>query len=375
MTPKQRLITALRNQQPDAVPVTTGVSEMVPVRLSGLTYIEYFWHEKRNLNHARCDVEKHFGAVVFLHSAEGPAPEDPPVVIEPVSESADEVVYRTVTQTSHGDLVGLNRLTRTESLAMLSGQVADPVAQRDAVLDTLAHPETKDFSGYLDDWQYVGDAGHCGFWMETPFDWWSHLRGGPQTALYDLMDHPALMHDLFAEHTRYSVALLRSFLSQHRDVADSIGMGGSHTSMSVFSPTYLREYILDFVAAIAAETRRADVPLQYHMCGKSRQALEMLADAGVDGMDALESPPTGNVDLGEVKRTLGDRLSLRGNVNSITVMLRGTPADVEADVQRCMNDAKAGGGFILGVGDQTPYWTPDENIFAMVEAGRKYGGY
>lgn len=34
-----------------------------------------------------------------------------------------------------------------------------------------------------------------------------------------------------------------------------------------------------------------------------------------------------------------------------------------------------GGGYILGVGDQTPYSTPEENLHAFVEAGRKYGKY
>ncbi len=95
----------------------------------------------------------------------------------------------------------------------------------------------------------------------------------------------------------------------------------------------------------------------------------------MDGMDALESPPTGNVDLGEVKKLFGERISLRGNVNSIAVMLHGGPRDVERDVKRCMDDAKKGGGFIVGAGDQTPYSTPDENIRALVESGKKYGMY
>ena len=95
----------------------------------------------------------------------------------------------------------------------------------------------------------------------------------------------------------------------------------------------------------------------------------------VDGFDALECPPTGDIDLAELKQTLGKKISLRGNVNSITVMLEGTPEDVRQDVKRCMDAAKENGGFILGVGDQTPYATPEENLYAFVEAGREFGAY
>ena len=68
MNAKQRTITALNNGLPDCVPVTLGLSEMVPVRKSGLSCINYFWDEKRDLVRDRCDVEKSFGADVFLHS-------------------------------------------------------------------------------------------------------------------------------------------------------------------------------------------------------------------------------------------------------------------------------------------------------------------
>lgn len=40
-----------------------------------------------------------------------------------------------------------------------------------------------------------------------------------------------------------------------------------------------------------------------------------------------------------------------------------------------MDAAKADGGYILSVGDQTLRYTPEENIHAFVEAGLKYGKY
>jgi uroporphyrinogen decarboxylase len=156
---------------------------------------------------------------------------------------------------------------------------------------------------------------------------------------------------------------------------DNVGLGGSVTSMSVINPNLHRRYSLPFGKAIVAVCRRHGVATQYHMCGRCRAALPITAEMGISGFDALECPPTGDVDLAEVKRTFGAGISIKGNVNSITVMLRGTPADVERDVERCMAAAKGGGGYVCSVGDQCPPETPDENIFALVEAARRLGRY
>jgi uroporphyrinogen-III decarboxylase len=112
------------------------------------------------------------------------------------------------------------------------------------------------------------------------------------------------------------------------------------------------------------------------MCGRSRPAVDILAEESrIDALEPLERRPTGDVDLKEVKTKFGARLSLKGNVNSIETMLQGTPADVEREVKVCVEAAAEGGGYILAVGDQIPYWTPEENIRMLVEAGRRYGRY
>jgi uroporphyrinogen decarboxylase len=83
----------------------------------------------------------------------------------------------------------------------------------------------------------------------------------------------------------------------------------------------------------------------------------------------------GDCDLAELKRLYGDKLVLKGNLHTTRVMLMGTAADVAAASRKAMDDAAAGGGFILSTGDQCGRDTPDENILAMVEAARTYGRY
>jgi len=43
--------------------------------------------------------------------------------------------------------------------------------------------------------------------------------------------------------------------------------------------------------------------------------------------------------------------------------------------KQAIDGAAEGGGFVLFTGDQCGRDTPDENIAAMVETARTYGGY
>jgi uroporphyrinogen decarboxylase len=49
--------------------------------------------------------------------------------------------------------------------------------------------------------------------------------------------------------------------------------------------------------------------------------------------------------------------------------------DVVAASKKAIDDAAAGGRFILSTGDQCGRDTPDENLRAMIETARTYGEY
>ena len=373
MNSKERITVALKGGRPDRVPVTLGLSEMVPVRYFGNDYVSFFWKDKVPLWKARVETEfDRFGADSFIHLAEGPSPDDPPMEICNVKETSDDVTYTEVVHTSKGDLCSERIIRRSSPLSNLTHHVKDPQADCDKVLELLKNPQSKDLDGIKQAYKEIGDRAHAGYWICSPTDWWGGMRG-MQNMIMDFIDCPALVDKIFQAYTEYAVELTKYVLEN--TPLDSVGIGGSFTSMSVLSPQLYRANGLEFGKAICKVSHEQGRAVQYHMCGKSRKALEITAEMGVDGFDALECPPTGDVDLAEVKKTFGDKISLRGNVNSITVMLQGTPDDVEKDVLRCMNAAKQGGGFILGVGDQTPYDTTEENLFAFVEAGKKHGLY
>jgi uroporphyrinogen decarboxylase len=91
-------------------------------------------------------------------------------------------------------------------------------------------------------------------------------------------------------------------------------------------------------------------------------------------MEPLEGPPTGDIDLEEVKRKFGGKLCLKGNLNTVA-LLEDTPSDIEGAVKQAIYDASEGGGFVLSTGDSPGANTPDANVIEMTKSAKRYGRY
>ena len=100
--------------------------------------------------------------------------------------------------------------------------------------------------------------------------------------------------------------------------------------------------------------------------------LELYGQCGIDARTTLTPPPVGDVDLGEVKRRIGDRVCLMGYVDLHYVIKLGTP-DLIARTVRAAIETAGPAGFILGTYDSIRDGTSIENVRAYLDASRKYG--
>ncbi|MCK5118609.1 MAG: hypothetical protein KAJ81_03605 [Candidatus Latescibacteria bacterium] len=142
------------------------------------------------------------------------------------------------------------------------------------------------------------------------------------------------------------------------------------------SPDLAAMYAIPALKKWSKMTKDAGLPTMLHSCGKNRVLADMLvAETDVGMLNPLEIPPAGDIDLAEIKRTHGRRLAFMGNLHTTDVMLNGTPETVRQKAIEAMQDAGYGGGFILSTGDQCGRDTPDENIFAIIEAAKQVGRY
>lgn len=142
-----------------------------------------------------------------------------------------------------------------------------------------------------------------------------------------------------------------------------------------WSPAIFAEVFVPQIRDHVELTHRYAAYYDYYDDGKLDATMEMIADTGVDVLETCTPPPVGDFDLRKAKERIGAKTTIKGYVDLLYVVKHGTPELVEQTVREAMEIAKPGGGFIIGSSDSFREGTPRENVVAYFEVCRKYGGY
>jgi len=112
-----------------------------------------------------------------------------------------------------------------------------------------------------------------------------------------------------------------------------------------------------------------------HTCGFISDRLEWMAESGVDGIECLDPFPLGDVDLKEAKKRVGSKFFLKGNIDSVNVLLRGSDEKIDQTIIKCLEDGMPGGGYILSTACSVAPAVPPGRIQRLVELAERYGRY
>lgn len=158
--------------------------------------------------------------------------------------------------------------------------------------------------------------------------------------------------------------------------ADAILISSAFAGAGFISPRHYREFVLPYERKVIDGIRSScDIPIYTHTCGAIGDRLELMAETGTHGIDTLDPPPLGTVDLADARARTRGRLFLKGNIDPVNTVLLGTPDDVRAAAQERVRLAGPGGGYILSTACSVPPGAPPENILALVEAAHRFGRY
>lgn len=145
------------------------------------------------------------------------------------------------------------------------------------------------------------------------------------------------------------------------------------TLQPLMSPEMFRRFLVPQLNRIRETCRRLGCKMLLHSDGHLHQLLPDIMHTGINGLHPIER--AAGMDLAEVKQKYGEQVCIFGNVENKHVMTLGTPADVDAMVRECIRIGAPGGGFCLGSDHSVHDDIPNENVFALYEAGRRYGRY
>jgi len=100
-----------------------------------------------------------------------------------------------------------------------------------------------------------------------------------------------------------------------------------------------------------------------------------MLETGAMGIDTLDPPPLGTVDLREAKAFLTGKAFIKGNLDPVNTLLQGTADDVRREALRRLEVGMPGGGYILSTACSVAPRAPPRNIEALVAVAEEAGGY
>jgi len=186
---------------------------------------------------------------------------------------------------------------------------------------------------------------------------------------YMLYDDRNLIREVLNQRTRWFIAVCKYI----QDLgADFVVMGDdvAYKGKTFVSPDDFRELAIPCFKLIVDAL---DIPVIWHSDGFVDPLIEMALNAGIAGMHALE-PLAGN-DMGRIKKNYGDRMMIIGNVDCVEVLTTTNLELVRGDVDRCMAQAKKGGGYMLDSSNSLHVACTVEAVKEMYLYGKQAGIY
>jgi uroporphyrinogen decarboxylase len=160
-----------------------------------------------------------------------------------------------------------------------------------------------------------------------------------------------------------------------RHGADFVFTGDDFSSADgpFMSPDTFRELMYPGFKRVIAGFREHGMPVIKHTDGNIMPLIDMIMDAEINCLDPIDR--LGGMDLEYMKKTYGDKVALKGNVNCATTLVDGTVEEVVRETLEVIRAGAEGGGFILSSSNSIHSSVNPANYLAMLSTIKAYGEY
>lgn len=377
MTPKERMAAAMSGARPDRVPVMCQMSVGHMLLQSG-TSPSRFWHSADDFAESLLSLRALYRFDGILVSLHGHAPD----------------WERRAAAVSHGPEGERVRWKNGDETVF---PVDDLPVFRPAIrlvqpgfdrFDPASLPSRVGFIPVSQGLRFALDPGHLFDAVEkvvdragqhfsvhgevtSPFDYVLDLFGFEQ-AMIGFLDDPGRAAAVFERFTEGIVAVAEGLAATG---VDAIKISSPFAGAGFLSTAFYRTFIGPYESRIARAIEAMNVRAYIHTCGDIHDRLEIMADSGASGIECLDPPPLGRVDLDDAKRRVGGRIFIKGNIDPVHVLLAGDRGTVRADARRRIGAGLPGGRYILSTACSIAPHTPRDNVAVLADVAEEYGGY
>lgn len=335
MNSKERVITALKHEQPDECPYNVSFTTPAQEKMAD------HYGDKNFRSSLGCDIEACF-----------PAPSGAWVEIEP-GYWRDEfgVIWNRTVDKDIGN----------PDSNVLSG----------ADLDKLNFPDPNDPERYEGIQQFCEEnadkflMGDIGFSL---FERAWTLRGMEQV-LMDMIAEPAFVEGLLDRITEWNLTCIDHMCEYPLD-AIHLGDDWGQQHGLIMGPDLWRKFIKPCIKRMYARVKSHGKFVSIHSCGDVHEVFGDLIDIGLDIFNPFQPEV---MDVVEMKKQFGKHLTFHGGISTQKTLPYGTPDDVRAEVRWLIENIGKDGGYVACPAHCIPGDVPLENMLALVEALQSQG--
>ena len=368
MTPKERVMKALRHEEPDRVP--TGEFAIDHSVVDEALGRPTFWRAKRRYTEALWEgrrdevVESMKKDIVEFTQLMGidmvpvqavPHKDYPFTKPKQTDDDMWEDQWGNVLKYSHD----------TEDIGLWQ-QGEKPPNTTDFQLPPELHESEMELVNYV--MEELGDT-HYIFTRPGRFGGLGFIKGWTEDRFIRIAEDPdgvAAAELRAAESTRQHVEPFKNA------GVDGVALGADygHNKGPFVSPASFAKIYAPGLKRRSEILHEMGLPNLFHSCGNNRLILGQMVDAGIDAYQAIQ--PVEHIE--EIKAEFGDRLALWGGVSTDT-LCRGTVDQVRQQALFTMKHCAPGGGLILASSHSVCVRTPLANYQAVLETIRERGTY
>jgi uroporphyrinogen decarboxylase len=353
MSPRERILTAMRRQQPDRVPreavFTIPVEEEFRLRTYASDYETYFGMDRRTVQFRRPLPAQDFSPYLKDRALPEGAFTDEwgNLVVKGFKYRTTDYIYPMKDLQTAAELrdYPFPDFSREECLSHLQSEVASLHGRGLAVTGSL--------------W---------GTFFERSW----HMRGMDRLFMdfYDNPEFAAALLDKMLEIRCFQAGYYAEVGVDILHTGDDLGMQRT----LIMSVPMWRKWIKPRLAEVIRTARRIkpDILVEYHTDGYVIPFIPELAEIGINVLNPVQPEC---MDPAEIKRKFGDILAFSGTVGNQTTFPFGTPEDVRRVVKERIETVGVGGGLVLSPSHMVEPDVPWENILAFFEAAEEYGYY
>lgn len=374
-SPKMRMLNAYRGIYSDQYPVAPEFWVYYPAKVLGVDMIEF----EREIPHwqAMQITFQKYNADGWCIAA---ALEQNPHVevssqMKKITGSGEEEKYRD-SRILRCDGVPLEQTviyTKTNPSWVQSHPVKTEQELDAYVRAVLSCDVCYDFSGAITAHEQIGEDLLIEYALgDSFFDFFAGAMGFEEAVYFFLSEHERQLEEYFELYLSSKIRHLRAVAEN--TAYESVFIGCNASCNSLLGPTLWRQWDKPYLKAITEEAHRLGLLIHSHNHGKIMDTVSDLAEIGFDCVCPFERAPgdvNGLEGLKKVRRLLRGRVTFNGNVSTVSTLIRGTPDDVRREVREIKTAFAGTPRLIIGTGDQVGGETPEENIYAMLEEGRR----